>query len=123
MKQPIATKHSKQIFNQLTASFLNYTPTFLKLLILEHKLKSTKRLLHAEALTDYPADTPMQSAPLLLSEDSVAQLTVSLATEQKEKEKRQLNIIVHNIAAQTEHPGRKMTFLNAQLYSRNTLEF
>jgi len=51
----------------------------------------------AEVLADHPADVPMQSAPPSLSEDSVAHITVSLATEQKEKEKRQLNIIVHNV--------------------------
>ena len=51
----------------------------------------------AEALADHSADAPTQSASPSLSEDSVAHITVSLATEQKEKEKRQLNIIVHNI--------------------------
>jgi len=39
-----ATKLFKQIFNQLTVSFVSYTPTFLKLLrILELKLISIKR--------------------------------------------------------------------------------
>jgi len=43
----------------------------------------------------------------LLSEDSVAHITASLATEQKEKQKRQLNILYWNLLPQTEHPGRK----------------
>ena len=41
------------------------------------------------------AEPSARSAPI--SEDSVAQITFSLVAEQKEKEKRQLNIIMHNL--------------------------
>ena len=58
-----------------------------------------------EALVDHPADAPTQSSPASLSEDSVAHITVSLTTEQKEKEKRHLNIILHNIEESTASDG------------------
>jgi len=35
--------------------------------------------------------------PATIPEESVAHIAVSLAAEQKEKEKRRLNIIVHNV--------------------------
>jgi len=38
-----------------------------------------------------------QLKPASISEDSVTQIAYSLASEQKEKEKRQLNIIIHNL--------------------------
>ena len=44
-----------------------------------------------------------------MSEDSVAQIAASLVTEQKEKEKHQMNIVVHNLeeSSATEGPARK----------------
>lgn len=43
------------------------------------------------------AKQPDPSTPLNVSEDSVVQIAASVATEQKEKEKRQMNIILHNL--------------------------
>ena len=40
---------------------------------------------------------PDSSTPLNVSDDSVIQIAASLATEQKEKEKQQMNIILHNL--------------------------
>jgi len=42
-------------------------------------------------------DKSASVAPLHVSEDSVAQIAASLVTEQKEKERHQMNIIVHNL--------------------------
>jgi len=45
------------------------------------------------------------SKPASISEDSVAQIAYSLASEQKEKEKRQLNVIIHNLEESTASDG------------------
>lgn len=45
------------------------------------------------------------STPTSISEESVVRLASSLAVEQKEKEKRQLNVIVHNLVEPTASEG------------------
>ena len=51
----------------------------------------------AETLAEYPTQMSANTAPASIPEESVAHIAVSLAAEQKEKEKRRLNIIVHNV--------------------------
>jgi len=45
------------------------------------------------------------STPTSISEESAVRLASSLAVEQKEKEKRQLNVIVHNLVEPTASEG------------------
>jgi len=54
-------------------------------------------------------DKSASVAPLHVSEDSVARIAASLVTEQKEKERRQMNIIVHNLEESnaSDGPARK----------------
>jgi len=101
-KVPFALKVKDEVINSHEALQTNLQSIDSKLSELHSITEAAKNLgtqiekhqkTFAEALADHPADTPMRSAPPLLSEDSVAHLTVSLAVEQKEKEKRQLNIV------------------------------
>ena len=67
-----------------------------------------------KAITDMISEQPMSTgditnAPSLISTESVQHIASSLAAEQREKERRQLNIIVHNLkeSASTEGAVRK----------------
>ena len=51
----------------------------------------------ADTLADHPTQLAVNPVPATIPEESVAHIAVSLAAEQKEKEKRRLNIIVHNV--------------------------
>ena len=55
-------------------------------------------------------DKSASAASLHVSEDSVAQIAASLVTEQKEKERRQINIIVYNVEESnaSDGPARKL---------------
>ena len=75
---------------------------------LEKQQKAITALLndHKAALgTNAPSVVPP------ITEESVANIAVSINAEQKEKEKRQLNIIVHNLdleeSSASEDPSRK----------------
>ena len=59
-----------------------------------------------------------------MSEDSVAEITAFLATKQKEKEKRQMNIIVCNLteSSVTEGPTRKQDGRLLELSLSSTTE-
>ena len=52
-----------------------------------------------------PTNVSASSTPLQVPEDSVAQIAAFLATEQKEKEKRQMNIVVHNLEESKRYRG------------------
>ena len=56
-----------------------------------------KEITTAIAGNSSPANNPVSPTPLQVSEDSVAQIAASLVAEQKEKEKRQTYIIIHNL--------------------------
>jgi len=47
------------------------------------------------------------ASPTSISEESVVHLALSLVVEQREKEKRQLNVILHNLPESTAHEGVK----------------
>ena len=56
-----------------------------------------------------PSIKPDTLTLFLVSEDSVAQIAASLVTEQKEKQKHQMNVIIHNLEESnaTDGPARK----------------
>ena len=60
------------------------------------------------------ADKSTSAAPLHVSENSVARIAASLVTEQKEKERRQMNIIVNNLEESNalDGPARKQDDIN-----------
>lgn len=51
----------------------------------------------ANTLTNHPIQMSTNPALATIPEESVAHIAVSLAAEQKEKEKRRLNLIIHNV--------------------------
>ena len=68
----------------------------------------------SDVITEQPTHTPRPSnPPSQISEESVVNIAASITTEQKEKEKRRLNIIVHNIEESSAEDGkiRKHTML------------
>ena len=52
----------------------------------------------SDVITEQPAHTSKPSnSPPQISEESVVSIAASITTKHKEKEKRRLNIIVHNV--------------------------
>ena len=61
----------------------------------------------SDVITEQPTHTPRPSnPPSQISEESVVNIAASITTEQKEKEKRRLNIIVHNIEESSAEDGK-----------------
>jgi len=77
----------------------------------------------ADTLNNHPTQLSANPVPATIPEEFVAHIAVSLAVEQKEKEKRRLNIIVHNQKLQIVILGKIMIFQNVWIYLRLTLEF
>jgi len=78
-----------------------------------------------EMTTDANPQAPIQ-APSNLFVESIATMTASLMSEEKEKEKRKLNIIIHNFAESTleeAQAGNKMILKTSILYLLNILVF
>ena len=73
---------------------------------LEKQQKAITALLNDHKAA-FGTNTPSVVPPI--TEESVANIAVSINAEQKEKEKRQLNIIVHNLeeSSASEGPSRK----------------
>ena len=90
---------------QLTESKLNEIMKNVETQLEKHQ-KAISSLIndHKAALGSNP---PSRVSPI--TEESVANIAVSINAEQKEKEKRQLNIIVHNLeeSSASEGPARK----------------
>jgi len=83
----------------------------------EHKIteviKSIESQLgkHHKSLSDAIAEQPTNiskpsSPPSQISEDTVVNIAASITSEQKEKEKRHLNIIVHNVEESSAEDGK-----------------
>jgi len=68
-----------------------------------------KEISNAISSKPVPTNKPDALTPFSVSEDSVAQIAASLVTEQKEKEKRQMNVIIHNLEESNaaDGPARK----------------
>ena len=65
---------------------------------IESQLGDFRKEITATLMDNYlSAKQPDSSTPLNVSDDSLIQIVASLATEQKEKEKQQMNIILHNL--------------------------
>ena len=104
---------------QLTESKLNEIMKNVETQLEKHQ-KAISSLIddHKAAL----GSNPLSLVPPI-TEEPVANIVVSINAEQQKEEKRQLNIIVHNlenlllVRALLE---KRMTFLSASHYSRNT---
>lgn len=102
------TSQHKELSNQISdlTSRINQVVTF------NNKLQGQIEDINAAIHTAMHSEQPMSvsspaASPTPISEESVARLASSLVVEQREKEKRQLNIILHNLPESTAPEGVK----------------